>query len=323
MEKRKKCYNLNVKNRIYLIVLAILLLLAFFVVAGWFWLAKNKEPKTIYEKIANQVISPDVIESATLDNDDDGLRNWEEALWKTDPNNKDTDKDGYSDKEETILGYSPTDPTSNPKTGKKDENNFLADNQKSQQPVNLTQSFAQIISSQIQDPTQLEQVDLSNPLSMVDKNTGQALLNFIAGLNPQIALSEIKTGSDNSFTAVQKYVSEIEKAMPKSPYQGKSEEEILSEAIETENFKKVDEFINYFEIAIANMKKIAVPSDFLQIHKRETELLMATKKVYESVKEVNSDPLKTVLALQENQKIREEMAGLIQNFLKIAQTYAE
>ena len=42
------------------------------------------------------------------DADKDGLKYWEEALWKTDPNNPDTDGDGTSDGQETKEGRDPT-----------------------------------------------------------------------------------------------------------------------------------------------------------------------------------------------------------------------
>ena len=41
------------------------------------------------------------------DADKDGLKYWEEALWKTDPNNPDTDGDGTSDGQEVKEGRDP------------------------------------------------------------------------------------------------------------------------------------------------------------------------------------------------------------------------
>ncbi|MBI5913018.1 hypothetical protein HY839_01090, partial [Candidatus Azambacteria bacterium] len=42
------------------------------------------------------------------DPDNDGLKNWEEEIYKTDPRNPDTDGDGYLDGEEVASGYDPT-----------------------------------------------------------------------------------------------------------------------------------------------------------------------------------------------------------------------
>ena len=49
-------------------------------------------------------------EDLTIDSDLDGLTDNEEDFWWTDPNNPDTDGDGYSDFEEVENGYSPIGP---------------------------------------------------------------------------------------------------------------------------------------------------------------------------------------------------------------------
>jgi len=41
------------------------------------------------------------------DSDGDGLKNWEEALWKTDPHNPDTDGDGTDDNSEILINRNP------------------------------------------------------------------------------------------------------------------------------------------------------------------------------------------------------------------------
>jgi len=44
------------------------------------------------------------------DSDNDGLKDWEEALWKTDPQNPDTDGDGTPDGKEVAEGRNPAIP---------------------------------------------------------------------------------------------------------------------------------------------------------------------------------------------------------------------
>ncbi len=50
----------------------------------------------------------------TVDTDADGLLNWEEALYGTNPSKKDTDHDGFNDFVEVNAGTDPTDPASHP-----------------------------------------------------------------------------------------------------------------------------------------------------------------------------------------------------------------
>ena len=52
-------------------------------------------------------------ELANKDSDNDGLKDWEEALWKTDPHNPDTDGDGTPDGQEVKEGRNPVIPGPN------------------------------------------------------------------------------------------------------------------------------------------------------------------------------------------------------------------
>lgn len=59
-------------------------------------------------------LDPGFVEDATRDNDQDGLKNFEEAWHGTNPKNPDSDHDGYSDGEEVLLHTDPLNPQSLP-----------------------------------------------------------------------------------------------------------------------------------------------------------------------------------------------------------------
>lgn len=61
--------------------------------------------------------------NATNDDDGDGLPNWKETLWGTDPNNPDSDGDGVLDGDEVALGANPNKEGSEPATT---ENTYIA-----------------------------------------------------------------------------------------------------------------------------------------------------------------------------------------------------
>ncbi len=85
-------------------ILLVLLVLA--LVLGGFWLAKRPEKETYYVGLSQE----QVVKAKALleeDGDKDGLKDWEEQLWKTDPHNPDTDGDGTPDGEEIRLGRNP------------------------------------------------------------------------------------------------------------------------------------------------------------------------------------------------------------------------
>ena len=69
--------------------------------------------KTAPEAYVSPVSTTSLIVDSSLsrtsgtDTDQDGLKDWEEVLWKTDPNNPDTDGDGVNDGDEVVQGRSP------------------------------------------------------------------------------------------------------------------------------------------------------------------------------------------------------------------------
>jgi len=57
---------------------------------------------------SNTGITVSQARDTTIDSDKDGLKDWEEVLWKTDPFNPDSDGDGTNDGEEVALNRDPT-----------------------------------------------------------------------------------------------------------------------------------------------------------------------------------------------------------------------
>ena len=75
------------------------------IIGGLWYLGKDKQEATTNELA---VVIQTTLETA--DTDEDGLKDWEEALWKTDPKNTDTDGDGTTDGEEVRLSRDPIKP---------------------------------------------------------------------------------------------------------------------------------------------------------------------------------------------------------------------
>lgn len=82
-------------------------LLSLLIGVGGFWLFKNKktEIKPPFQKEKSFISG--LFQKNQGDSDNDGLRDWEEILWKTDLYNPDTDGDGATDKEEVRAGRNP------------------------------------------------------------------------------------------------------------------------------------------------------------------------------------------------------------------------
>ncbi len=89
----------------------LVILLCFFV------LSRSKDKKKSYltgTNVENEVVVNEVTQQTLKnDTDGDGLKDWEETLWKTNPNDPDTDGDGTSDNSEIISNRNPLIPGPN------------------------------------------------------------------------------------------------------------------------------------------------------------------------------------------------------------------
>ena len=90
--------------------ISFLIVFILLIFAGWFYFSDYKNKQTQYT--AEQEKSPlavalDTTSKLDADTDGDGLKDWEELLWKTDSSKADTDGDGTPDGEEINLDRNP------------------------------------------------------------------------------------------------------------------------------------------------------------------------------------------------------------------------
>ena len=101
-----------------------LLIFILLIFAGWFYFSgsKNGQTKDVAEQEKSPLIA--IVEQTSQldkDSDADGLKDWEELLWKTDPNKADTDNDGTNDNEEITLNRNPLKAGPNDKISDKED----------------------------------------------------------------------------------------------------------------------------------------------------------------------------------------------------------
>ena len=101
-----------------------LLVFILLIFAGWFYFSgyKNKQIQYIAEQEKSPLfVAMDQTSQLDKDSDSDGLKDWEELLWKTDPNKADTDNDGTNDNEEITLNRNPLKAGPNDKISDKED----------------------------------------------------------------------------------------------------------------------------------------------------------------------------------------------------------
>lgn len=237
------------------------------------------------------------------DSDNDGLMDWQEDTWQTNPCQPDTDKDGYLDGEEVASGYDPTTPAPN------DE---LADRDPTKPrplPNNLTQALAQSLSERMLE-NDMGSIDASYDTSDRVVNTAiqevmtKAMQEFSL---PNIPDQEIIISSDNSMTAVGDYARKVSETINQSAKETlinqeglfESENQVFLYAIETKDFTEIDKQVIFYKKLYENIKQIPTPSDLKDIHKEQLGIFLVMSNIFKAVKEIDTDPIRANLALEQ------------------------
>ena len=311
------------KNKKFSVFVAILIFAIGVSVSGYIFL----KTKTGYATISGQVgyilgqKQEQNIQSSDqgkeFDSDNDGLKDWEEAVYKTDPKNPDTDGDGYLDGEEVTSGYDPI------KAAPNDELPNVNPKKPRPLPNNLTRALSMKLGQGIAE----------GKIKSFNNETGQPLtsqeLESDAGLNllleeamnqqigellmPEISDSEIKISDKTGKSETLAYFSEMKNSIVKiTPAdKNKSEMQIFSEAIESGDFNELQENQKAYQETYQKMKDVAVPADLVNFHKNLLGVLSWTINIYKAVGNVGQDPLKAAIAMEQYQKMTEKLKDLI------------
>ena len=298
------------------IVVAILILLIGISIGGY-WVLKSKTSqadflKQMAQKIEDQKIIDDL--------DHDGLAGWEENLHNTDPNNPDTDGDGYLDGEEVAAGYDPT---------KKAPNDKLANNTQTTQtprpePGNLTQTLSYILSGKMKNEPipSLANISPEQALGlMADEQIADALkkvsAGFLSEFIPDFKENQLKVLDDNSPKAIKNYLGQLkEKIGQLDSCQDindfKNDTDVITEAISNKDFKQVNcQSLSYLE-GYQVIKETAVPSNWLNFHKRALSIFWQLAKIYQTLPQFANDPLKGLIILEKFSQANEDFIYLLE-----------
>ncbi len=257
------------------------------------------------------------------DSDYDGLKDWEEDLYGTDPYNSDTDDDGYLDGEEVASGYDPL---------KKAPNDKIVKNQKDRpESGNLTQMLNYVLSDQLKTgqipfiensdinylSQNVEEAIDEKVLEALEKSSASFMSEFIPPFQKENYNFEI--ASENNLAAIQEYAGESSKrigqldscrdAIP-GGYLGYIES--IEEAIGNNNYTQTDCLANTYLKAYQEELNIPVPLDWLDFHKKSLSINWTLYKFYQHLPEYNQDPFKGILIMEKFEQANKDFADLMQ-----------
>lgn len=253
------------------------------------------------------------------DSDQDGLSNDEETLYKTDPLNKDSDNDGYTDGVEVESGYDPLKPAPGDrlveKTAAETQTGTGSDE-------NLTEQVSSEIVTMVQGSTAGEEVTLEEVSESIQKIIDQETEKEI--VLPEVNVEEIKTKEvpkklkeqqrkEQEKEDVLEYLTVLAYILANnSPKNFHTENDFQSvmaasgiemmTAMATGDTRSLEGFSKRGEKILKELKDVEVPEAMLDVHVKATKMAkyFITLKD-ESVMNGTGDPLGQIASLSKVQ----------------------
>lgn len=247
------------------------------------------------------------------DSDEDGLKDWEEIFYKTDPQNPDTDGDGTLDGVEIAKNRDPLKAGPDDKLAAPEEtspNGLPPDKmapeellrEAAEKNINLTDYFVQKV---------FGTAGFGGLQALLKPGTDQKISNefvtFVQNLSPyepfsekSISDAEIIIINDSSDAAIKNYFNSVagiyEKYVP--PLQGADELQFLTMALDEESrepLEAITPLLDAVKHIAEDLKKLSVPRAALSLHKQE---LWYVQKGVEQIGLIQkTDPKDAVYAL--------------------------
>lgn len=287
-------------KRFILISLSILFLIGIVITANNLKEKPAEAPLTMNSD--GKIVIPKEIQDK--DTDGDGLKDWEETLWKTDPKSNDTDGDKTDDLAEIKGNRNPLIANKN-QTGtpsdaisevviaekKKNEEEFnkLSDTEKLSR-VLFSQYIAAKGSNNLNDSD--KQIILGTAANMIDD---KSILKYNK--------DSILVNNDNSQTTIREYGNQLGQAFFTGSRQENVENEltILSRVIKYENpddLKSLDAIIEGYTNTIEKLVTLNVPSQALNLHFSLINDLYNIKESYIRIQRLFTDPVAAIAGMR-------------------------
>ena len=290
----------------------VVVLAALIVLGAWFLASYKSNSNNDNNSSGKFSYISSLFKSNDKDSDNDGLMDWEEALWKTDPNNPDTDGDGTLDGQEINLGRDPLKPGPDDKL----ETSSLISQKFSSGESSLTQDLSMQFFSEY-----LKQKQLGNLSEATKENLISSFMtNIQTGQTPDYkaySVSDINISYDNSSGAIKKYGNDMGAIIKKDSGPATEHEIIIFQrAIETENeneLQKLNEITDAYNKMSANGLLLQVPSNIANLHLSLINSFAGTANNLKNMQKIFTDPVLGGIGFEQYQKTASDMLETFRN----------
>lgn len=308
-------FNAITKRKTIAVVLAFTALASALV-----WLYSKNEPVNKSGQLAavggpvKTDLSAKAVAEASKDSDGDGLKDWEEALWRTDANNPDTDGDSTTDGAEIAAGRDPL------KKGPKDKLPQPADDSSTAldevNKDNLTYNLVKnLLSSGV-----LNSIDQNGELTSSDFIKNFALpkgldVETVLESAAKITAKDIGVSRENSPEAVRRYFNSIYEIYARRiiPFRKRGDLAILADVLQSEDYSKLkdlDPIIEALGQMAKEIKSIPAPADYRSFAVQEVNYILKTKRAVEIFRGAEADPLAAAVTVNPRVQVLQDMGNL-------------
>jgi len=315
---------------------------AILLIGGLIFVLKYADKESLTKvKLAGKTFK--VSKESLKDSDNDGLKDWEEELFGTDPFNPDTDGDGYLDGEEVDSGHNPLVKAPGDKLafyplplGEKynitqkvfaDETiDSMLDSyifQKGEYIMDHPEIYSPETFSAFTKQSTIKEMSrraLADIYPILLEKTQETISEIPEIFDINITDEDIKISDDNSPEAIKLYLSQAYSFLNSDVFflQEQSFQALLS-AFNNDDFSQLDNLIKSNDLKIEKAKEIIVPSSWKEIHKKGLELTLKIRNIFVSLRDAQADPLKAYIALQELENFSNSWNNLMKQAIGLAE----
>lgn len=261
------------------------------------------------------------IEDQNKDSDNDGLKDWEEKFYGTDPINPDTDNDGYLDGEEINSGHNPL------VKGPNDNQIFypLPVGDKYNITDKIFTDLDAVAKSYIEQKNQyaLDHPEITNPETyMAEASKGalnemlkRALLynekdwadkaNTILETLPEvfkieISDNDIKISENNNQETIKSYAEKLLLYLGSGNFLLQDQNlTLLKDSLSNNDLSQIDDLILANDDEIAKLVDTPVPSSWKDVHKKTLKIAITMRNIFVALRGYDSDPVKAIVGADE------------------------
>ena len=298
--------------------------------AGAWWFFANKQKQVPAE---NRIAAADNNAGGTLsqDSDNDGLKDWEEALWKTDAHNPDTDGDGTTDNHEILAKRDPRKPGPDdemtlPSPGATDGTATAMASDEENLTAKLAQNFATAYFSR-------KIANASEGNAFIDKDTltNQVFSDITNSMGAYSFPDLFQAATDSSFhikdsnndADVRAYVNILAKTLQEQSSPQKHELEIINAVFANRTFSslgQLEENSTYYKSLANTLYTIDVPRLLLEAHKNIANSFLRLSAILNTVSQFNADPISGFAALNQYVSEAQESAAPLEIIMREVKT---